>query len=241
MDKSLSDDILTAYLDGELDPVQSQQIEARLASDAALGRRLDALRLSTSDIQDAFDALLPTAPAVPPLPEQAPQSGARVAVIAAAVLGLGIALGAVWSPRSLPDVTDWKLAVANYQLLYVPETLAQSPPTPKQAQARLTELSKALGYDVSSAFSAADLNYRRAQMLRHEGEPLVQIAYLGDGDIPFAFCITPVSDTAHPLQVEMLSGLASAHWVQDGYGFLVIGGQALDRVSDIAQDLQSKI
>lgn len=243
MDNSISDEVLTAYLDGELDDDRRREVEAKLATDLDLSARLEALEIPRSQIKDAFEGLLASAPDYPGHVNPERQFAPFAALGTVALLLIGIALGAVWSPRQDgPRPQDWIMSVANYQALYVTETLAAAPPPEReQAALRLSELSDALGRDLSSALDAADLDFWRAQMLGLNGQPLVQIAYIGEANVPIAFCVTSVDDPGRPIQTEFVAGLAAAHWVDDGFGFLVVGGEDLDRVHSIAESLRKDI
>jgi len=242
MSSSFSDETLTAYLDGELAEDEHRRVEAALKEDPALINRLEALAVPVEDIRATFDGLLDQAPAYRP-PEAAPVRPAWMPRAAAAgLLVAGILLGALWSPwqhQNLAD--DWKMAVANYQVLYVPATLPGKTPAPDKAVEQLTALSDDLGRNLAAAANVDGLNYRRAQMLGLNGNPLVQIAYLSGSDDPVAICITRVDEVAYAPKAEMLAGLASAHWVKDGYGFLVIGGDDLGAVKVIADGLRERI
>ena len=100
---------------------------------------------------------------------------------------------------------------------------------------------KRLGRDLTAAAEVENLKFRRAQMLGLDGAPLVQIAYLADGNVPVAICITKVDQDAYAPQTETLLGLASAHWVEDGYGYLVIGGEDMSLVEGVATELRGRI
>lgn len=243
MSDDISDGMLTAYLDGELDAANAARIEAALATDATLAARLAALDVPMDALRQGFDAVLAQAPALPAVtaPRQAANSNIRQWA-AAAMLAVGIGLGALWSPLGAPDpLADWKMAVANYQVLYVAETLDIGDPMPEETIERLAELSDALGRDLSAASAVDGLELRRAQMLGLGDEPLIQIAYLGDGNVPFAICVTRVGGTDYAPRNETLAGLASAHWVRDGFGYLVIGGDDLGLVEKIAGQLHGRI
>eukprot|EP00903_Cladosiphon_okamuranus_P000903 g901.t1 len=242
MSVRVSDETLTAYLDGELSAEEQRQVEAALENDPALVDRLEALAVPVDKVREAFDTLLPQAPAYPvPKPETGRSNwGPRAA--AAGLVAAGILLGALWSPWQHQSVDyDWKMAVANYQVLYVPATLPGATPAPDKATAQLASLSEKLGRDLTEAASVDGLDYRRAQMLGFGGNPLVQIAYLSGDNDPVAICITRVDDPAYGPKSEMLAGLASAHWVEDGYGYLVIGGEDLGAVKGIAEGLRGRI
>jgi len=51
----LSDEILIAYVDGELPPDQVRDVEAQVAADAALAATVDALRAGSSVLRAAFN------------------------------------------------------------------------------------------------------------------------------------------------------------------------------------------
>ena len=85
------------------------------------------------------------------------------------------------------------------------------------------------------------LDIRSAQMLGLEGKPLVQMAYLSDDKTPFAICITEVGSADYEPKSEPIEGLAAAHWVKDGFGYLVIGGKDSEFVKKIAENIHTKI
>ncbi len=242
MNETISNEDLTAYLDGELAEDERRRIEEAVAADADLAARLQALDVPVDAANPLFDALLDSAPECPAV-QPAPRSLPRISRMLAAVLVvLGIGIGALLAPLLNRDTpSDWKMAVANYQLLYVPQTLAGSPLDPERAAAHLARLSDDLGRDLSAAFSVAELDFRRAQMLGLEAEPLVQIAYLSEDNVPFAICVTPVDGPSYAPSAEKLAGLAAAHWVEDGFGFLVIGGEDLGLVRRVAASLQGRL
>ena len=239
MSGPISDETLTAYLDGELDAATRKSVEEALQRDANLAIRLGELDVPVDGIVSAFDTVLSDAPEFPnPQPERTQKIWFRTAGLAAA-LAAGLAIGLMWSFSS--DRLDWKVAVANYQVLYVPATLGFPPPDPEQAERTIADLSEALGRDLSPAREPSGLSFRRAQMLGLDGAPLVQMAYVSASSIPFAICVTPVNEGDYAPRTETLSGLSASHWVENGVGFLVIGGQDLEFVEEVARDLYSRI
>lgn len=242
MSVRVSDETLTAYLDGELSAEEQRQVEAALENDPALVDRLEALAIPVDKVRDAFDTLLPQAPPYRVPKPEASRPAWMPRAAAAGLVAAGILLGALWSPWQHQSLnSDWKMAVANYQVLYVPATLPGATPAPDKATAQLASLSDKLGRDLTEAASVDGLDYRRAQMLGLGGNPLVQIAYLSGDNDPVAICITRVDDPSYGPKAEMLAGLASAHWVEDGYGYLVIGGEDLGAVKGIAEGLRGRI
>ena len=183
----ISDEELTAYLDGELPPEKRDAIDRGLEGDDALAARLAALEIPIDLLREGAAAALQEAPAYPT--QARPGRIGQGALVAASVAVLALGLGVFWTMRPAPT-QDWVLAVANYQSLYVTETLAASEPE-EERQARLTTLSEALGTDLTPLLGVGEIEYRRAQLLGFEGEPLVQVAYLKNG-VPIAICITRV-------------------------------------------------
>lgn len=239
MTNDITDEILTAYLDQTLDPDKTAQVRTALDADPDLQARLAALDVPMDALQQGFDAVLRAAPA---LDLQDNTHAKRPAFGWAAVLVLGAVVGAAMATLLQTERTpDWRLAVADYQVLYVPQTLAMPAPEPDLRQAQLTSVSDTLGRDLGLADDVPTLSFRRAQVLGFEGAPLIQIAYLSDDGQPFALCVTLVDAADTPPQTEILSGLASAHWVSGGMGFMIIGGTDLDHVSGLAADLSTRL
>ncbi|MEM8837243.1 MAG: hypothetical protein AAGE89_04060 [Pseudomonadota bacterium] len=242
MTRTFSDADLTAYLDGELDLASERELEVALARDPDLVGRLEALDFPRDEVKTAFDTLLDKAPPPPVRPKATPRTGQFRPLLIAASLTIGIAIGSFVSSPVNHDLTDdWKLAVANYQVLYVTETLAPDDPDPEGTEARIEAFSETLGRDLRPALNSVGLTFRRTQMLGLNGAPLVQMAYLSEGGVPFAICITRVDETDYAPRAETLIGQAAAHWVDDGIGFLVIGGADEAFVENIARDLSARL
>lgn len=106
---TISDDTLSAYIDGELEPQEIERLRALIASDASLSVRVDRLRKTTSLTQEAFAPL-----AVSPAPRSL-QAAANVspfwrrysghvgAALVASVAGLVIGMSLRGGASSLMD------------------------------------------------------------------------------------------------------------------------------------------
>ncbi len=242
----VSNEELVGYLDGELAAERSETIRIALEADPALRTRLDALKMDTPAVRAAFDDLLNHAPAgtfgeATPAPSRA--IGRRSVLIAASLLGavvLGFAAGR-FSPST--ETEDWRMAVAEYQLLYRSDTLSHLVRQPGELERERARVVAKLGLDIpgSTLMNLEGLSYRRAQLLGFEDVPLVQFAYLDDDEQPLAFCVVPTTAADRQVESQNLKGLAAASWVSQGYAFLVIGDIAPDHVRRTADTLAGAI
>ena len=241
MKKAISDETLTAFLDGALNPKERAELETALTDSPDLQDRLAKLDVPLAPLRDGFDALLDHSPPMPShLHTAKPEGVAWRQLAAVLVLGAGLGAGAIWM-NSSSTAPDWKLAVAQYQVLYVPQTLAMPAPDDATRQQQLSAVSDAIGVNLRPAAPASGLSFRRAQQLGLEGAPLIQIAYLSEDNQPFALCVTEVDAADSAPSATILAGLAGAHWVEDGKGYLVIGGSDLARVTALAGELRSQL
>ncbi len=229
--RTFSDEELTAYLDGEADRVPMAEIEQALRQDPALRARLDGLSVDKRELAKAFDLLLNEAPKAPDLAERAgPVVDQTVFgflhLIAAAAVALliGVGAGLLMTGNQLQG---WRGYVAAYQALYANGTLAHIEQTESAAKAELARVFSAIGKQLElSVIDAPDqLDYKRAQLLHFEGQPLIQLAFLSKVGEPVALCIIKSDSGADTDPTfEEMQGMQAASWSRDGYAYLLIGG-----------------
>ena len=238
-DGIISDEVLTAYLDGELSETERAEVDAALAGDADLQARLAALDLPLDEVREKLDAVLEMAPEPPNLgvSETVPANGLPKWAGFAAALVLGLGIGG-WAMR--PAEANWVDVVANYQSLYVTETLAAPRLPEAEESAKLAALSDSIGVDLSPLTDLAPVMFRRAQMLGIDGAPLVQMAYLA-GDVPVAICVTPIDTADTDVALDRRFDMEAASWVEGGYGYLVIGGDDPDLIRDVADRVRAAL
>ncbi len=236
-----SDEDLTAYLDGEADETLTRAISETVQNDLALSERLNGLRISEAQIKAAYDVLLHDAPTMPDLPAPVHQRSFAWRELAAG-LAVGAFLSAGFTASLRPKEPGWQDFVAAYQALYVTPTLAGVSTTNTDAQAQLTRVSQQLGLDLTRAPEGQKMTFKRAQVLGFEGRDLIQLAFLTDTGVPVALCIiaTDTADTK-PIQSKQLEGMEAVSWSEDGYGFLLIGGQDSDVILQAAEQFEKVI
>ncbi|MEO1471542.1 MAG: hypothetical protein AAFV86_21095 [Pseudomonadota bacterium] len=243
------DEELTAFLDGETGGAARLALAARLAREPALRTRLAALDLDRGALKDAFDTLLHAAPAPPGAARLAAMADAARArrrrpwlqgAAIAASLGAGIALGGL---AAGPAETGWQDHAAAYHVLYTTETLSAVDASPGRLARQVARVGDALGRPLPMDVLAGveGLTLRRAQILGLADRPLAQIAYLA-GDVPVALCILRgVEDGARARRVAVLEGMAAVTWAADGYGYLLIGGDDVALLDDVAAELDARL
>ncbi len=252
MKRSWSDEEITAFLDGEMAPREAARIRAAAGEDRALARRIEALSLDREAVASAFDALLDAARSRDlGLCLEAARAGAKPeaghwrsrwawpASLAAALAAGGVL---AWALMPAPG-SDWRIEVAHYQALYVPETLSPITPDSARLQEEFARAGKAIGLDLGPEELAgiAGLELRRAQVLGYRGAPLVQIAYSGPDGTPVAFCIIRREGVASPPESDVLIGLAAASWSSPTHGYLVIGGDDPEEMLTLARELRRRL
>lgn len=241
--REFSDETLTAYLDQEADAELMRDIEAAMAHDSALADRIDSLRFPKDLLGAAFEQQLSAAPKMPELPASSMHpvaanvstrpkwfgfiSGTATGLVAGLAAAVYFGLN---QPSQTPNEPGWLQVVANYQVLYVSETLdptrsAKSSAPIEESDAALVNLSKAVGLDLSGLKNVEGLTFHRAQQLGFNGKPLIQIAYSLPDGTPVAICILPSGKDQSAPKSQTLSGMASADWNTGKHGVLIIGGK----------------
>lgn len=227
---TFSDETLSAYLEGTLDETQSRAIEAAVEHDTELERRLMALDPLAPVIQDVFEKIPADVPKID-LPEpKAQNSNSSVLRLVAVAASTAIAAFAItfWATR--PAELGWVQRAAIYQSLYVPETIApldnSQVSLDQQFEMAEAELGRSLNRETLEALPGLEL--KRAQVLSFKGKPLIQIVFADEQGQPFAFCVIRQGPNAPPAEIKhaVLSGLATATWAQDGYGYMLLGSSA---------------
>ncbi len=218
--RHISDEDLTAYLDGEAPDDLRREIEQALSEDDAFGARLSALDLPLGQLQQESARALQDAPALTLPPAQIRRAGG---FSVAAALAIGIGIGVAIAPAPPEANSGWIDYVAAYQALYVQQTISDMPPV--EASAQLAGLSDVVGRDLSQVAQLPGLEYRRGQELGFKGKPLIQIAYLANGTTPVALCVIENGKAEHAIKSMEVEGLAAASWSDGTHSYLLIGGQ----------------
>ena len=123
----LSDELLVAYIDGQLVREQTRAVDKVLEQDDVIARRVDALKEAHGRLESAFVAILAgevvevlAAPMLPPRIKR--QRGNGLARVGLAVIGIGLALAA------LVGGYGWPLVMSDLTALRQPAPAPQAQP-----------------------------------------------------------------------------------------------------------------
>ena len=255
----LSDELLVAYVDGQLARKQTRAVEKVLDQDDVLAARVDALKHAHARLEAAFEAILAG--------EEADVSNVSVpqveglviswrsVKIALAALGIAAALalaavGYGW-PLSLPDIgslsrggetvvqvgpapSDWQQEAARAHALLSRQTLEVGLESQANYDLVAFQLGQILGAEPKLPnLEAQGFRFVRAQALRFGGEPLTQILYLGDEGGPLAL-YAKKGDGPATLTEGRVGDIRTAAWSEDGISYLLageVGDAALMRIA----------
>jgi|RifCSP13_1_1023834.scaffolds.fasta_scaffold05591_2 anti-sigma factor RsiW len=245
----LSDELLVAYVDGQLARKQTRAVEKVLEQDDVIARRVDALKDAHSRLEAAFEAILAgeeADAAARPMP-QAPGlfiAWDTLAKGGLAAAGIAIALilvvaGYGW-PLVMPEFARHPSAAADPD--YVGSIQRTWQEEAVRAQALLSRASLEVGLEsqgnrdlvgfqlaqaIGPSLNAPDLTpqgfrFMRGQLLHFGAEPLGQLLYLGTSGAPLALYAKKGEGTLTPL-FKQYGDIGSVAWSQGGIAYLLAG------------------
>ncbi|MGB5863582.1 MAG: hypothetical protein WBG95_04725 [Sulfitobacter sp.] len=236
---AFSDEELAVYIDGQADTGLENRIAAAMRDDPVFAAHVDTLKAPIAAMQEAFALSTLRAPEMPAYltPAPTPQRSSFVLPLAIAA---SFALGVVTTNFTRP-APGWIDRVASYQALYVEDTLMGKVQDVAVTQLVLEQTQAKLGVDLDSVPQLDGMVFKRVQILAIDDRTLIQFAYLADDGTTFALCLVRVAEQDRAIKNEQSHALATASWVNNGIGFVLIGGSDNDRVSDLAQGLSESI
>lgn len=255
-----SDELLVAFMDGELGSPEREHIEKLIETDERVAERFDFLSRSNLPFGEAFQPLLDKAPAarldamlaaIPTTSGRRQASGGMSRrsffAAAAACLVAGIAvdqtISRVGREISRPDEgSDWRAVVAEYLALYTTDTLSALPNDRNTQMAQLAEVGFKVGLPLSpETVALPGVDFRRAQILEYDSRPLAQIAYLDPETGPMALCIIPSDKGAAAPDMERRRGMNVVYWSNATHAFMLIGHDSADRMKELADSVRGRL
>lgn len=246
----LSDELLVAYVDGQLARKQTQAVDKVLEQDDVIAKRVAALKAAHSRLEAAFDAILAgeeedaIARAAPPHPPGlfiawstlGKSSLAGAGLVAAFVMmlaGFGWPLTIPEFPRQSSVAADpdyvgsisetWQERAARAQALLSRASVEVGLEGQGNPDLVAFHLAQAIGPNLGVPDLASQgLRFMRAQLLRSGDEPLAQLLYLGASGVPLALYAKKSGGTAAP-SFKRYGALGSVSWSQAGIAYLLAG------------------
>jgi len=259
----LSDELLVAYVDGQLAGKQSSAIAKVLAQDDVIAKRVASLREAHRRLEAAFEAVLAgeeadaTSRPIPPSPGLLlPWDMLVKGGLAAA--GLVVAIGLIFAghgwPLDPPDILrlrassadtdyvgslpDWHEEVARAQVLLSRAGLEMGLDSQGNRDLMAVELQRAIGAELAPPdLSAQGFHFVRAQLLNFGGEPLAELLYLGPSGAPLALYAKKGGEGAVP-EAKRYGTLTGIAWSEGGLDYLLAGEgdeASLQRLARAAQ------
>jgi anti-sigma factor RsiW len=265
----LSDELLVAYVDGQLARKQTRAVEKVLAQDDVIARRVDALKDAHGRLEAAFEAIL-AGEEIDVSAKSGPQrpgvfiEWATAAKVALAGAGLAAALvlaiaGYGW-PLVMPELARHPSGATD------PDTVGSLPPSWQEEAARAQALlgraslevglesqgnhdliAFQLGQAIGPGLKLPDLQpqgfrFVRAQLLRAGEEPLAQLLYLGTSGAPLALYAKKGGEGSGAV-FKQYGTIGSVAWSEDGIAYLLAGegdqASLMQLAARIAQEPQA--
>ena len=253
----LTDSDLLAYVDDRLSADERRRVESALRHDLAAQAKVCRLSaVSAEEIKSALggDGAEPIpfslAQTIGKGPDQKSPGGRWASpwmAIAASLATLVVGGAGGYIIADKPPVVaeaskDWITRVAEYQSLYVRDTVATARLSPDQRVQLEARLSDRLGRTIAPPdLGSFGLTFKRGQLLDIDGNAVAQLVYLPADGEPIALCVVRTAlDDLSPAEGRA-EGLNYSHWRDRGYAFVLIGDAAPARIQAMAEDARQQL
>jgi len=161
----------------------------------------------------------------------------------AASLTLNLIIPTISDSAQKTNMEVWIDRVADYQSLYVRETVAHIKNGRAEAETLLASLAQQYGLPTHIP-NLSSLGYRlvRAQQLGFEGEPLIQLVYLSEMNAPLALCFMPANSLNNTETIiGDRSNLATGAWTQAGHQYVIVADESPERMQQLIDQARLEI
>jgi anti-sigma factor RsiW len=250
---NLSDELLMAYVDGQLDKPQTSVVTQILRDDPDLAVRVSRLQQTQAQLLDTFGALLREGASAASRDKRVKRGGAgagfwltAAAAAALVLIGAGAGLagayfagmvkGPVKEIAQLPP-TNWPGDIAEFHAFFTSDSMRVSPESQANPDMVKFQLSQTFDGMVLPDFTEQGLKLARGQMLNYRGNKVMQIAYIGRGQSLVALYIGGGSSDAD-MSPGMFGDVKTVSWSHGEQRFVLAGtmpDQALQALAVIAR------
>ena len=267
----LSDELLVAYVDGQLAGDQSAAIERVLKYDEVAAERVAALRGAYERLESAFDSLLDDehAQLVPeperrqPEPAQPQLQSLLAAVPDRKILGLvaGVALGlflvggaagyalngggeAVQPGTAALEspAPDWRRDAAGAQALIGRDALEIGLENQGNPELVSFQLANTIGQGAAVPdLESGGLTFKRAQILQHAGQPIAQMLYLPKDGAPVALFAKKAQADSGGTVSQKYNEVQVVGWTQKGIDYALMAPASESRLRQLAETAKKQL
>jgi anti-sigma factor RsiW len=264
----LSDELLMAYVDGQLDKPQATVVTHLLRDDADLTRRTGRLQQTQARLLDTFGALLREGPVVASAPARgnggarnAPGGGFRRGggFLTAGMMGMLLLLGAAagitfayysgFSPAPKPRVeearlptapSNWAEDMAELHAFFTNDTVAVSPDSQTNADAVKFQLAKLSSFLTLPDFSAKGLKFTRGQLMSYRSGKLMQLIYTSKRR-PLVAVYISTGQGQTPILPGQFGGVKTVSWSARGLRFVIAADMTHDALRELAATTRAQL
>ncbi|MEM1274415.1 MAG: anti-sigma factor [Pseudomonadota bacterium] len=264
---SVTDEMLSAYLDGELSEVDLRAVEAALEDQPELRDRLAALMAADAAAQESFAAIVaepvplalaaaiqnaPVADLASPaghanLPN-APRRPAQLLAAAVAALALSVgSIGGYLTGREdggarVAEARNWLDDIADYHAVYAAQVRHLVEVPADEADHIETWLTATLGVGVVIPDLAGDgLEFQGARLLVAAGRPVAQLIYTDTAGGVVALCQISTETPQDSFETRQINDFDLVSFGNAAANFVVVGDAGRGDLSAIAESAASQV
>ncbi|NSX53419.1 anti-sigma factor family protein [Parasulfitobacter algicola] len=243
---------LSAYLDGELNPVDTKEVEDRLSNDPEAQAEMDALMAADALALEQFDqqlaapipmALAKTIKSAPidrPVRSIASVWGSIAAGLVLFVLGGtgGFMIKDQISPPTTIASAGWLQDISEYHAVYA----SQGRHLVEVGADEADHIQTWLGNTVGAEFTIPDLSqfgltFEGGRLLVANAKPVAQLMYRDASGTVIALCLQSRTNQPTPnadFNQTTLNGFDLVSWAANGVNYVVVGPDGRSDLTDIA-------
>lgn len=139
------------------------------------------------------------------------------------------------------DVPEWVRLVADYHRLYVRETIVGVPVSSKDLVSEA--VSEKLNHKLTvPSLDQQGMEFRRAQWLAVDEQPLLQLAYLPTEGEPLAVCVLRKNEVRDlPAEYGETGGMQYVHWQAGNLAVVIVGTVDSQQLVEINRIVESEL
>ncbi len=265
----LSDELLLAYVDGQLDKPQATVVSHILRDDAELIQRTGRMQQTQARLLDTFGALLREGPVNPSAhprggnqrkgPRGAFSQAGRfltmgmigMLLLLGASAGLTIAYysGFSQTPAPAPRVEDtalqmppsnWAEDMAELHAFFTNDTVAVSPDSQTNAEVVKFQLAKLSNRLTLPNFSSNGLKFTRGQLMSYRGSKLMQLIYTSKTE-PLVAVYISTGQGQTPVLPGQFGDVKTVSWSARGLRFVIAADMTHDALRGLAAIAQAQL